>query len=238
MNLFKNQTASSVVKIIVAILLGLLVLFVSSMIMQIGGIQTLMQSKFWLGGFINHALMLIISLALILTLNKGRLSTYGFRITENFRLKQTIIVGFIAGLFITGLASMLPIDTPESWERFSFLQLVIFIWIWASVCEEVLTRGLIQGYLSSLSQYGPSLFKLRISLPVFISALFFGFMHLGLLMTGLDGFSVVMIASSAFLLGLVAGHYREKTESIIPAIIIHMLFNISGSITGLIKSLI
>ena len=238
MNLFKNQTASSIVKIIVAILLGLLVLFVSSMIMQIAGIQTLMQSKFWLGGFINHALMLIISLALILALSKGRISTYGFKITEKFRFKETVIVGFIAGLIITGSALILPINAPPLVQKFSFLQSVIFGWIWASICEEVLTRGLIQGYLSSLSQYGPSLFKLRISLPVFISALLFGFMHLGLLMTGLDGFSVVMIASSAFLLGLVAGHYREKTESIVPAIIIHMLFNISGSITGLIKSLI
>jgi membrane protease YdiL (CAAX protease family) len=30
------------------------------------------------------------------------------------------------------------------------------------------------------------------------------------------------------LLGLVAGYYREKTGSLIPAIIIHALFNVGG----------
>ena len=30
------------------------------------------------------------------------------------------------------------------------------------------------------------------------------------------------------LLGIVAGYYREKTGSLIPAIIIHALFNIGG----------
>lgn len=227
MDFLKNQTGSAVVKIIVGVLLGLLVLIASSLIVSITGISRLM-----------HAGMFFVSFILILLLSKGKISEYGFKITDNLRLKQTIIVGFVAGLIITGSALVLPINAPPGVEDFSFLQAVIFVWIYASIAEEVLTRGLIFGYLSPLKGYSFLILKLRISLPVLVAALFFGTMHLGLLMTGLDSFSVWVIVVSGFIMGVIAGYYREKTESIIPAIIVHMLFNISGSIIGLIKNLI
>lgn len=227
MDFLKNQTGSAVVKIIVGVLLGLLVLIVSSLIGSITGFSRLM-----------HAGMFFVSFILILFLSKGKISEYGFKITDNLRLKQTIIVGFVAGLIITGSALVLPVNAPPGVEGFSFIQAVIFVWIYASISEEVLTRGLIFGYLSSLKRYGFSILKLRISLPVLISALFFGAMHLGLLSVGLDSFSVWVIVVSGFIMGVIAGYYREKTESVIPAILIHMLFNISGSIVELIKNLI
>lgn len=223
----KNQTGSAVVKIIVGVLLGLLVLIASSIIVFITGVSELM-----------HAGMFFVSFILILFLSRGKISEYGFKITDNLRLKQTIIVGSVAGLIITGSALVFPVNAPPGVEEFSFVQAVIFVWIYASICEEVLTRGLIFGYLSPLKRYSFLILKLRISLPVLVSALFFGAMHLGLLSVGLDSFSVSVIVVSGFIMGVIAGYYREKTESIIPAIIVHMLFNICGSIIGLIKNLI
>ena len=44
------------------------------------------------------------------------------------------------------------------------------------------------------------------------------------------GPAVIMVMTMAAGLGIVAGYHREKTESLIPAIIIHGLFNIGGAI--------
>ena len=223
----KIGVGSAILRIVLALVLGLVVLILSSIVVSSTGNGNLM-----------HAGMFVFSLILILILSKGKNSEYGFKIGENLRLKQTIIVGFIAGLIITSTTLYLPIKPPPGTEGFSFIQVVIFIWIYASICEEVLTRGLIQGYLWPLKQFGFSLFGFRISIPVLIAALFFGAMHIALLTVGLDSFSVGAIVVSAFIMGIIAGYYREKSGSIIPAILIHMLFNITGSIIGLIKDLI
>ena len=213
---------SAAIKIIVAIVLGFLILAVSSAI-------TFLRT---------HTTMLLLSLILMFILSKGNVTAYGLKITGNLRLKQTLLVGFLAGLIINILGLALQIEEPSFLKDYTFLQAVVFIWIYASICEEVLTRGLIQGYLSPLRRYGFSIFNFRVSLPVLVAALFFGAMHLGLLTLGLDGFSVLAIVISAFIMGIIAGYYREKTESIVPAILIHMVFNISGSIIGFLENLI
>ena len=223
----KIGIGSAILRIIVALFLGLVVLILSSMVVASTNSPNLM-----------HLGMFVFSFILILILSKGKISEYGFKIGDNLRLKQTIIVGLIAGLIITSTTLFLPINPPPGTEDFSFIQVVILIWIFASIAEEVLSRGLVQSYLSPLSTFGFSIFELRISLPILFAALFFGAMHLGLFMAGLDSFSVWVIVVSAFIMGIIAGYYREKTQSLIPAIIIHMLFNISGTIIGFIKDLI
>jgi membrane protease YdiL (CAAX protease family) len=227
MNSQKIGIGSAILKIIIALFLGLLVLILSSMVVA-----------FTNGSNLMHVGMFVFSFILILILSKGKISEYGFKIGENLKFKQTIIVGLIAGLIITSTTLYLPINPPPGTEGFSFIQVVIFIWILASIAEEVLTRGLVQSYLSPLGVFGFSIFGFRITLPVLFAALFFGAMHLGLFMAGLDSFSVWAIVISAFIMGIIAGYYREKTQSLIPPILIHMLFNITGTIIGLIKDLI
>ena len=224
MNLFKNQAITAIVKIIVAILLGLFVLMVGAFIQSLEGLPQLVRS--------NHTTMLVLSLLVILILSKGRISTYGFKLTRNIQLKQILFWSFGIGIGGTLIQSFIPGEGLTFLEDFSFPRMVISIWIYASICEEVLTRGLIQGYLSPLAKYGFTLCKARISLPVLVGALFFGSMHLALLTMGVSGFIVITIVLFAFALGIIAGYYREKTGSIIPAIITHMAFNISGTLCG------
>jgi membrane protease YdiL (CAAX protease family) len=59
---------------------------------------------------------------------------------------------------------------------------------------------------------------------VLLSGLFFGAMHL--LVVRQMGPGVVVFTTY---LGLVAAYYRQKTGSLLPAILMHMLFNICGS---------
>ena len=136
MNLFKNQAITAIVKIIVAILLGLFVLMVGAFIMSFDGLPQIIR--------FNHTTMLVLSFLVILVLSKGRISTYGFKLISTFL------------------------------EGFSFPQIVIFGWTYASICEEVFTRWLIQSYLSPLTKYGLTLCKARVSLPVLIGIYLFG----------------------------------------------------------------
>jgi membrane protease YdiL (CAAX protease family) len=63
---------------------------------------------------------------------------------------------------------------------------------------------------------------------VIISGLFFGAMHVVLIpFMGPAAFPLIVLA---VFLGLVAGYYRERTGSLLPAIIVHSLFNIGGSL--------
>ncbi len=117
--------------------------------------------------------------------------------------------------------------------RFSVLRLAKYmeiIYIQPST-EEIVFRGLIQTYLSSRITSSFSLLRFRISHAAMVSALLFSLARLLLLTKGAGAAQVTMIEISTFILGLAAGYFRETTGSLVPAVIIHMFFNIWG--TGL-----
>jgi membrane protease YdiL (CAAX protease family) len=120
----------------------------------------------------------------------------------------------------------------------SFLQIVVTVWIIASTCEEVLYRGLIQSFLEPLRVHGLDVFGVRLSLPVIAAALLFGCMHIMLLTAGADGFLVGGIVGTAIVVGLMAGYYREKSGSLVPAILVHMLFNAYGGVSEHIQKIV
>jgi membrane protease YdiL (CAAX protease family) len=61
------------------------------------------------------------------------------------------------------------VNTPFGLSK---LQIVLFVWVFSSFCEEVLTRGLLQTLLSR------ALGKSRAGLTILLSGLFFGAMHI------------------------------------------------------------
>jgi membrane protease YdiL (CAAX protease family) len=113
------------------------------------------------------------------------------------------------------------------------LQLVVFVWIYASVCEEVLTRSLLQTLVTGrdTGRGAPA----RFSMPVVVSGLFFGAMHLVLIDSMGPAAAVPIVLAT--LLGYLAARYREATGSLIPAVIVHMLFNVGGMLPGWIVGL-
>jgi membrane protease YdiL (CAAX protease family) len=234
MSFFKKQIVSATSRIALAILLGLFILVAASLIMMLAlGVSGPAPSKPWIGPFINHTTMLALSILLILALSRGKISTYGFKLSRNIQPKQILLLGFSLGVIGALVQSQIPDKSPAFMKNFTFPQIVIFIWIYASISEEILTRGLIQGYLAPLSKYRFTVFKSCISLPMLVSALFFALMHMALLTMGMANATVYVIVSFAFILGIIAGYYREKTESLIPAIIVHMLSNAGGYCTAL-----
>jgi len=183
----------------------------------------------------NLLAMLFFSVVFVFIVGRGKLKSYGLRISFSFPFGRVVIysliLGFVSGLIIT-VADFSIENAP--WADMSNLQMVINVWIIASITEEVLFRGLIQGYLHSERRHGFKLGKVFLSLPVIVSAILFGLLHLMLLTVGADPRMVAVVIVFATFMGVIAGYYREKSNSLLPAILIHACFNIGGSFMALL----
>ena len=232
------------VRIVVSVMLWVLVLGMSSIPASIGNMRSLTASSSWLsGGTAIQLTILTVSLAVILCLSKGKLGRYGFRRSARTQIKEAFVFGSISAVTIHVLLAILRTVFPSSGDLpavadSSFVHVVVSVWILASISEEILHRGLIQSYLDPLREHGVNLLNIRLSIPVLVAALLFGLMHIMLLTTGADAHLVGGIVGSAVVLGIVAGYYREKSGSILPAILVHMLFNVYGGAAQHIQQLV
>lgn len=222
----------STVQVLQGVFVGLIVLACSGMLTMVISTKTKLSLVFpGMARTLPHTLMFIVSVLLIVLFSKGNFQGYGFNLRARFPWTGIIMVSLLLGFLSALIANLLP-DSP--WvgptRNFTLLEKIIYVWIWASICEEILTRGLIQGYLHSLKGKGLKVCNLFISAPVCVGAVFFGLMHLMLLTTGAGVLTVINIVIFGTLLGLIAGFYREKTDSLIPAITVHACFNIGASL--------
>jgi len=219
----KDQKLPAYLRLPIALIMGLAISIVTLKAPDLFRVAE--TSPPWLRAFITHTFMWIFSILIIIILAKGKIGEYGFT-RGRFGLTGKIFLWAIpmAILSVMGFFASRSGQNVKGGLELSHLQSIIFVWIYASTCEEIFTRGLLQSFLSPLSGYGFNLSKkLRLSLPVLFSGLYFGMMHI----VAIDriGPPVILFASA---LGIIAGYYREKTESLIPAIIIHALFNVGG----------
>ncbi|MBU0509145.1 CPBP family intramembrane metalloprotease [bacterium] len=232
MNTERPTLAYAISRVLIACCLWMLVLFLASAAMMT--FTTMQPGMPWLSGLVIQAGILVFSLALIMILGRGNFSRFGFVSPKASFLKPILIWGIALGL-ATGLAEALfgGGENPATADL-TFLQIVLIVWIWASTCEEVLYRGLLQSYLDPLRERGVNLFGVRLSLPVTVGAVLFSVMHLMLLTAGMAPAGVIPILIFALLLGGVAGYFREKTGSLLPAILVHFLGNVAGTLVGYI----
>ncbi len=226
-----SESKSQVIRVFIAVLLGLFVLFASAFMAIIGtGFIPESIGFFAEIPFLTHSGMLVLSTLTIWFLAKGKLSDYGFKKPIDVDLARIIMLAVSVGIIVALFRSVLAGGWGGSAEDSFSIQVIIGIWIYASIAEEVLTRGLIQGHLKPLAGKGLTVSDARISVPVLIGALFFGLMHIAMVTLGVDIVSVAATVVSAFIVGIIAGYYCEKAESLAPAILVHMLFNVTGSL--------
>ncbi len=160
-------------------------------------------------------------------LTKGKLFKHGYKFVKNNYLIKVLSIVFISELVISFIFSFFPITGKEQFDnQWSFLQIVFGVWIIASTTEELLCRGLIQSYLAPLQKYKLRIKSINLSLPIIISAIFFMLMHSTLILDGMDKVLYAKLLISALSLGLIAGYFREKSGSVIPAIIAHSFANV------------
>jgi membrane protease YdiL (CAAX protease family) len=111
-----------------------------------------------------------------------------------------------------------------------FWQVILVVWLWSSISEEIFTRGWLQGALHQWGdmKVGP------FSLPALVSAAVFGAMHVSLFWKGADTPTATTVVVLATALGLWAGLLRERYSSIAPPLAAHIGFNVGGAIGGVL----
>lgn len=218
---------------IVAFLLAIIILSIASFIaMTAATAFQLLEGNKWVIPVFTHSIMLILSFVAILILSKGRIGDYGFARPDGMQFWKVVLFSLPISLAAGVILKLLPQSGNPLEGVFTVPQVILFVWIYASICEETFTRGLIQGFLSPLSRHRVKIRGLELSLPVLVGAGIFGLMHVPLLQAGMGPWPVSVIVLFAFLLGIIAGYHREKTGSLVPAVIVHLLFNVGGSMVA------
>ncbi len=183
----------------------------------------------WLSTVLFQLTMGFVALLIMLIIGRGKLTSFGFCRGSRLPLLRIALAVLLAEGVV--FLAFLPLGKPGEGhfaEQFTFWQTVVGVWLIASTVEEIVTRGLVQGFLHPLQSVGLRIARIRLSLPVIAGAVLFAAMHLPLLVMGIDLTLGVQILVATFLLGLIAGYFRETTGSLIPAIIAHMLANVFG----------
>lgn len=225
-------------RVLYGLLITILVFVVST---YLGQIVNLNIEFFPQSFFVTHTVMLITSAVAIFSLKKH----VNFRIAlPKFRkILRPILFGLLAtiaiNIFITVLGMSLggKVESHVAVSTLSPWQFFVFVFVYASIAEEILFRGFLQNILSPLEAKVIRVFRRHISVPVLISATVFGLAHLILVTTGASGFFLVRIVIFTTVLGIIAGYYQEKYENNAYAIIVHMAGNFMGLLGVLMMSL-
>jgi membrane protease YdiL (CAAX protease family) len=237
MNTSEISTGKAIGRIIVALLLAIAV-FVFSNIMA--GVVVFLTKNAQLAQPLVHISMLCFSFILILILSKAKFRNYGFKWPKKTsQVLWPILLGSVAGAVATILQSVIPSQGSGSIipEGYTLPQVILYIWLLASIAEEFLYRGLVQGFLAPLQKRGVRVLRV-FSIPVLVSAVLFSAGHLILLTRGVNIYRLIIILAFTLAVGLIAGYWREKSESIIPAVLGHIFANIGGVAAGVVIGII
>lgn len=186
-------------------------------------------NAFFAPSFPTHTIMLLLSVIAIMLMKKYMAYTISlpqFKLIWKpilYALVTAISVNFILTIIIKLAGG--PIEAHPLIAKLNPAQVFLFAFIYAPIAEELLFRGFLLNMLEPLKARGITFFKTRISLPVIISALMFGFAHLSLISFGMSFFFLLRIVVFAMSLGLIAGYYQEKYNNNSYAIIVHMSGN-------------
>lgn len=206
-------------------------IFISFLMMNSHQFATKVQATPWLPVPIVAGITLVMALILISIFSRFNFSDYGFKLSGDLMILKALMCGVVIGGVLSFAGSFVP-SRELSFGSLTFLQQLLVFWIVASVTEEIIFRGLIQTYLSWHISGSVTIFRSQLTIAGLITAIFFGLVHLALLSQGATTFQAIAIGLIALILGIIAGYFRDKTGSLVAPIIVHSLFNITGSIVG------
>lgn len=228
-------------RLLVGIAMGCIIFFLASyLVPSIGFVSRTARATPWLSrGDVTQIVLLGSSLVLIMLFSRGDTSRFGIQRAAAKDVRRSVVlsagacstfVGF--GMLCVALSGGSPQAEPSPpMAAGGVLKLVVSVWVVASIAEELFFRGFLMGFLSPLKGYGFRILRLYLSVPVIVCAVGFALGHLPLLSV-MDARMVAVIVANAAVLGFIAGYYREKSGSLIPAIGAHMTFNIVGAVVG------
>lgn len=154
---------------------------------------------------------------LLMRLGSGYTSwaEFGLRSCRARYIVAALVIGVPVGWlaeFVGRLTSAASVTEPS---HPTWMKLLYFV-VAAAIQEEVIFRGLLQ---TNFARRLPDTFSISgasFSYAAIIIAVLFGLIHLRV---------SPITAASAFVLGVIAGEFRSGSGSILPAILVHAIFN-------------
>jgi membrane protease YdiL (CAAX protease family) len=164
---------------------------------------------------------LLVALALIGWLvRRGRtFASFGFAAPSRRSLWLAFSVGVPLAIGGAWLVAAFPHSAPFDANQLARWQLLLYFVIAAPVQEEIIFRGLIQSFLQQCWPADLTLRRFGLSPAVLFATVLFAIVHLG------SGWPTVL---GAIALSLLAGQLRRHGNSLVPAMIVHGLFNIAS----------
>ena len=214
------------------LILGLLITATIYLIAAFFGKYLNINIAFFYKSFGLHTIMLVLSVLVIVLLKKH--VVFKMKIPKLRTIWRPILIAIFATIFINfsiNIFSRLIGGSPElhpALKEMNLSQVIVFVFFYASIAEEFLHRGFLLNLLKPLNNKGITILKRHISLPVIISGLAFGLMHLGTARLGVGSTFLIQIVTFTTILGIIAGYYQEKYDNFSYAIIVHMAGNFVG----------
>jgi uncharacterized protein len=213
--------------VVAAIGLALLVILPSGYVYALLTKDMSMESRPWLAMLANHAVMLVIALALIVWFSKGHLSDYGLQWPKGKHYVAAALAwGAFFGLLMTALDYLpqilkhLPPPGNLSLAPASIAAGIFFEGIFVGPTEEIPFRGLLQTFLMQRSSGRVRFFKYDMHVAGIILALLFALAHLASFWA--ENFWIALGQQIyAFALGILYAYWREKSGSVLAPIVGH-----------------
>lgn len=141
---------------------------------------------------------------------------FGFTIPKGLYLDTATVAGLILGIAVAFTSHRFPSKPPLDLSHLKPWMIALYFVVGAPIQEEIIFRGLIQSMLERRWTKPFTVFGVSLSGAVVFTAVLFGIIHLEV---------GALVAVCAVILGLVAGELRRRSGSLLPAIIVHALFN-------------
>lgn len=144
------------------------------------------------------------------------------------------LIGLLIGI-ITNIAIIFMIDADDYLKGYHIIQKIVLAILLAPIVEEIVFRGYIQTILGfALAKYKNT--GKIFWLPIIITSLIFSLLHFTAIKT-VNIYQTIGIVTLAFAIGLFAGYFKEKYNSLIPSINLHIFSNM-GAVFALLIVLI
>lgn len=165
-------------------------------------------------------LVALLIMTIFLMRHGWSLKDFGLVIAGRKYLIWAFVLGGLLGLIVAFLQRVLKVPSPQTFEAFAFWQIILLFWFGASIQEEIIFRSLIQSVVGRTLNSNATLKWGPLSAAAVIVAVLFAVIHIPM---------GAFTACAALVAGVLAGELRTRSSSILPAIIVHAMFNITGT---------
>ncbi|MDA3944914.1 MAG: CPBP family intramembrane metalloprotease [Bacteroidetes bacterium] len=144
------------------------------------------------------------------------------------------LIGLLIGI-ITNIAIIFMIDADDYLKGYHIIQKIVLAILLAPIVEEIIFRG----YIQTILGFAFAKYKTHkiFWLPIILTSLIFSLLHFTAIKT-INIYQTISIVILALAIGLFAGYFKEKYNSLIPSINLHIFSNMGAFFALLIVLII